>query len=82
MKSYTDNQTEVTLSGRNIAELLGDLVDKYPQIKTHIMDKNGDPRRFINLFINQINIKELDGINTKIVEGDYIILLPSISGGL
>jgi molybdopterin converting factor small subunit len=81
MKSYVNNQTEVHLHGETIDELLADLIIHYPQIKIHIMDKNGDLRRYINLFINKINIKELDAGKTKVREDDIILLLPSISGG-
>jgi MoaD family protein len=81
MKSYVDNQTEVKLTGSTVADALGDLILNYPRIKIHIMDKNGDLRRYINLFVNEVNINEINGFNTKLLEGDKIILLPSISGG-
>ena len=81
MKTYVNNQTEIDLSGSTIAESLGDLISRYPAIKPHIMDKNGDLRRYVNLFVNTTNIKDLDGVQTAIQENDKIILLPSISGG-
>ena len=81
MKSYVNNQTEVQLAGSTIAEALSDLTIRYPSIKPHIMDKNGDLRRYVNLFVNTINIKDLNGVQTAIQENDKIILLPSISGG-
>jgi adenylyltransferase/sulfurtransferase len=82
MKSYIDNQTDVQLYGCTIAEALDNLTTRYPAIKPHIMDKNGDLRRYVNLFINSTNIKDLDGVQTRVKENDKIILLPSISGGL
>jgi molybdopterin converting factor small subunit len=81
MKFYVENQTEVSLNGATVAEILNDLVTRYPAIKTHILDKNGDLRRYVNLFVNDANIKELAGVNTAVQEHDRIILLPSISGG-
>lgn len=81
MKSYVNNQTEVQLAGSTIAEALSDLTIRYPSFKPHIMDKNGDLRRYVNLFVNTINIKDLNGVQTSIQENDKIILLPSISGG-
>jgi molybdopterin synthase sulfur carrier subunit len=81
MKSYVENQTEVTLSGATIAEALNDLVTRHPAIKTHILDKNGELRRYVNLFVNDANIKDLGGVETLLGEADKIILLPSISGG-
>lgn len=81
MKIYVNNQVEIHLEGSTISEVLSDLTMRYPSIKPHIMDKNGDLRRYINLFINTTNIKDLDGVKTIIQENDKIILLPSISGG-
>ena len=81
MKTYVNNQVEIHLEGSTISEVLSDLTMRYPSIKPHIMDKNGDLRRYINLFINATNIKDLDGVKTILQENDKIILLPSISGG-
>lgn len=81
MKSYVENQTEVALSGATIAEALNDLVTRHPAIKVHIMDKNGALRRYVNLFVNEANIKDLNGLETPLNETDQVILLPSISGG-
>jgi adenylyltransferase/sulfurtransferase len=81
MKSYVDNQTEVTVTGETVACALADLVSRYPAIKTHIMDGKGELRRYVNLFVNNENIKTLDGMDTALKDGDQLILLPSISGG-
>ena len=81
MKSYVENQTEVSLSGATVAQVLNDLVTRHPAIRVHIMDKNGELRRYVNLFVNEANIKDLNGLDTPLEEADKIILLPSISGG-
>jgi molybdopterin synthase sulfur carrier subunit len=81
MKSYVENQTEVSLSGATVAQVLTDLVTRHPAIRIHIMDKKGELRRYVNLFVNDANIKELNGLETSLNETDKIILLPSISGG-
>jgi molybdopterin synthase sulfur carrier subunit len=81
MKSYVENQTEVSLSGATVAQVLNDLVTRHPAIRIQIMDKNGELRRYVNLFVNEANIKDLKGLETPLGEADKIILLPSISGG-
>jgi molybdopterin converting factor small subunit len=81
MKYYVDDQTDVPLNGNTVAEVISDLVTRYPSIKMHIMDKNGNLRRYINLFINHIDINDLNGMDTLVQMDDKIILLPSISGG-
>ena len=81
MKFYLAGQTELALDGATISEALSDLVTRYPAIKPHILDAHGKPRRYINLFVNQTNIKDLNGLETALQEQDKIVLLPSISGG-
>ncbi|MCX6083192.1 MAG: MoaD family protein [Chloroflexi bacterium] len=81
MKFYIEGQTEVLLHGLTVSDAISDLVTRYPAIKPHIMDNNGDLRRYINLFVNDTNIKDLNGLKTPIQDNDRIILLPSISGG-
>ena len=81
MKFYIEGQTEVLLHGLTVSDAISDLVTRYPAIKPHIMDNNGALRRYINLFVNDTNIKDLNGLKTPIQDNDRIILLPSISGG-
>jgi sulfur-carrier protein len=81
MKSYLDNQTEVALSGATVSEAVNDLVMRYPKFKTHILDGDGNLRRYINLFVNDENIKSLQGLETPLRADDKVLLLPSISGG-
>jgi molybdopterin converting factor small subunit len=81
MKYYVDNQTDVHVSGGTIAQALDNLTDRYPSIKTHIIDSQGRLRRHVNLFVNKENIRTLDGIDTVVKENDKIILMSSISGG-
>jgi len=81
MRYYVDNQAEVPLHGDTVRGLLEDLVGSYPGIKTHILDSSGNLRRYINLFVNQENIRDLQGLDTPLREDDQVVLLPSISGG-
>lgn len=81
MNYYVNGQTEVPVQGTTVAAVLNDLVERYPAIKTQILNKDGDLRRHVNLFINEANIKDLQGLETTVRETDRIILLPSISGG-
>ena len=81
MKFYVDNQTELSLNGATVREALADLTARYPAIQSHIFDSEGKVRRHVNLFVNENNIKTLDGLETKVSAEDKIILLPSISGG-
>src|SRR6185295_18757719 len=81
LRSYTSGQSEVNVSGLKISDVLTDLTTQYPTIKPHIFNDGGELRPFVNLFVGEHNIKDLQGIETPIKDGDRLILIPSIAGG-
>jgi MoaD family protein len=81
LKYYLDNQTEVPLAGETVGEVLRQLSGQYPQIQSHIFDKNGKMRRHINIFVNADNIRDLQGLGTTVAENDIVKILPSVTGG-
>lgn len=81
LRAYTNGQSDVTVSGSNISEALSDLTNQYPTIKPHLFTDGGDLRPFVNLFVGEHNIKDLQGVSTPIKDGEKIMLIPSIAGG-
>ena len=81
LRSYTSGQSEVNVSGSNISEALADLTKQFPAIKPHLFHEDGNLRPFVNLFVGENNIKDLQGIDTEIKDGEKIMLIPSIAGG-
>ena len=81
LRSYTDGQSEVSINGSNISDALTDLTAQYPGIKPHLFNDGGELRPFVNLFIGENNIKDLQGLDTPIKDGDRLVLIPSIAGG-
>lgn len=82
LRAYTSGQSEVNVNGASIAEALTDLTAQYPAIKPHLFNEGGDLRPFVNLFVGEKNIRDLQGVDTPINEGDRVMLIPSIAGGL
>ena len=78
---YTDKQTQFEVSGSTALEAVQDAVEKYPQLKFHVFDKNGNLRRHMYLFVNDVNVKELDGNETKVGEKDIVRILAAAAGG-
>jgi molybdopterin converting factor small subunit len=78
---YTEKQTQFEVSGVTALEAVRSAVEKYPQLKFHVFDKDGNLRRHIYLFVNDVNVKELDGNETKVGEGDVVRLLAAAAGG-
>ena len=81
LRSFTVNESEIELSGSNVSEVLDALIEKYPDVKKAIFDKDGNLRSFVNVFVDGENIKALDGFNTKVRDGAEIMLIPAIAGG-
>ena len=82
LRSYTNGQVEVTLSGSNVSEVMGQLVEKYPTLKPHLYNGDGQLRPFVNLFVGENNISDLQGLDTPLENNTRVILIPSIAGGL
>ena len=81
LRAYTDGQSEVIVTGSNISDVLADLTAQYPALKPHLFNEGGDLRPFVNLFVGESNIKDLQGVDTPIEDGQRIMLIPSIAGG-
>jgi molybdopterin converting factor small subunit len=81
LRPYTSGKSEVSVGGSNVAEALIDLTTQFPTIKPHLFNEGGELRPFVNLFLGENNIKDLQGVNTPITDGDKLVLIPSIAGG-
>jgi len=78
----TNNQSELSAEGETIADMLNSLESQYAGIKERICEENGTPRRFINIYLNEEDIRFLDGEKTAIKDGDEVSIIPAIAGGL
>ena len=81
MKFYVDNQTEFEVNGATVAEVLENLLARYPALKPHLYDANGELRRHFNIFVNGVHLRELNGLATELQTGDKVILMASAAGG-
>ena len=82
LMKLTDNQSEVTAEGATISEILNNLESQFSGIKERICDENGAPRRFINIYLNEEDIRFLEGESTAVKDGDEISIIPAIAGGV
>ena len=81
LRTYTSGKSEVDVNGANISEALADLTAQFPAIKPHLFNEKDELRPFVNLFVGEHNIKDLQGVETPIKDGDKLMLIPSIAGG-
>ena len=81
MKYYVDNQSEFSVDGATVAEVLDNILLRYPTLKTHLFDSNGNLRRHFNIFVNGVHLRDLSGMETSLNEDDKVILMASAAGG-
>ena len=81
LRNLTENQAEVQLEGATIKEVVSNLTVKFPAIKERVCDENGNVRRFINVYLNEEDIRFLKNADTEVKAGDEISLIPAIAGG-
>lgn len=81
LQKFTNNQATLECNGSNIAELIESLEQNCPGIKSRLCDEQGQPRRFLNLYVNSEDIRFLDGTETPLKEGDEVSIVPAVAGG-
>jgi molybdopterin synthase sulfur carrier subunit len=81
LQRLTDGQGEVACEGRTVTELLSNLEKRYPGVKERICDSDGKLRRFVNVFVNEEDIRFLQGDQTAVKDGDEVSIIPAIAGG-
>ena len=81
LRAYTDGRAEIDVAGTNVAEALAHLIEQYPALKAHLYSAEGQLRPFVNLFVGENSIQDLQGLQTPLDEGTRMILIPSIAGG-
>ncbi|HEY9372533.1 MoaD/ThiS family protein [Streptomyces sp.] len=81
LRTYTDGAKAVEGNGGTLAELFADLETRHTGIEARIVD-NGALRRFVNVYLNDEDVRFLDGIETKLTDGDNVTILPAVAGGM
>ena len=81
LRTYTDGEKAVTGEGGTLQELFDDIESRHAGIKERLVD-GGELRRFVNVYLNDEDVRFLDGITTKLSDGDSITILPAVAGGM
>jgi molybdopterin synthase sulfur carrier subunit len=80
LRTYTDGEKAVTGSGATLADLLDDLESRHSGLQARLIDE-GKLRRFVNVYLNDEDVRFLDGLATPVREGDVVTVLPAVAGG-
>lgn len=81
LRRHTDGVGSISCAASNLNELLSVLDEKFPELKPHLRDDKGQIRRFLNIYVNEEDIRFLGGPSYVFQEGDEVLLVPSIAGG-
>ncbi len=82
LRSYTGGKTEIAVEGNTVAEAMRSLTAQYPDLRQHLFNDAGQLRAFVNLFLNDEDIRHLQGVDTPLKDQDRLMLIPSIAGGV
>jgi molybdopterin synthase sulfur carrier subunit len=80
LRTYTGGEKIVTAEGSSLQELVANLDSSYPGIGERLLDESG-LRRFVNVYLNDEDVRFLDGLGTEVADGDSVTILPAVAGG-
>jgi adenylyltransferase/sulfurtransferase len=81
LRPYTDQKEAVEIEGARVRELLDNLTERYRDLRKHLFDDSGKLRSFVNVYVNEDDIRSLDRFETAVAETDVVSIVPSIAGG-
>ena len=81
LRPLTKGQGEVESAAANIVDMIGSLHATYPGLTNRLCDEKGDLRRFVNIYVNEEDIRFLNGKETSLKDGDEVSIVPAIAGG-
>ena len=81
LRKLTDNQESIEVESNTIGGAIDELEGKFPGIKERLVDEEGEIRRFVNVYVNEEDIRFLENQDTPLKEGDDISIIPAIAGG-
>jgi MoaD family protein len=80
LRPYTDGARAVEGKGDTLRDLIADLESRHPGLQARIVE-DGALRRFVNIYLNDEDVRFLDGIDTALTDGDVVTVLPAVAGG-
>ena len=81
LRTYTGGQAEVTAEGGTLAEVLADLDRNYQGIGARVLDEEGRLRRFVNVYVNDDDVRFAEGLQTPTPDGAGVSIIPAVAGG-
>jgi MoaD family protein len=81
LRAAANGDTAVTVGGSTVGEVVDSLVTRFPAMKPNLIADDGTLHRFVNVYVNDEDVRYLDRLDTTVAEGDEISILPAVAGG-
>jgi molybdopterin synthase sulfur carrier subunit len=81
LRPYTQGASEVSVEGSTLSEVLESLDTSYPGIKGRVLDDSGELRRFVNVYVDNDDVRFAEGLQTSIKDGGQVSIIPAVAGG-
>ena len=81
LRPSVGGEREVSADGSNVGEVLRSLVETHTETQDQIFGADGDLNRYVNVYLNDEDVRVLDGLDTPVGEGDVLVILPAMAGG-
>ena len=81
LRTYTQDQSQVTAEGATLTEVLDSLETSFPGIKARVVDEQGALRRFVNIYVAEEDVRFAKGLDTPTPDGAQVSIIPAVAGG-
>ena len=81
IQKAVDGQRQVAADGNTVGEVIANLESRYPGFRATVMDDSGQLHRFVNIYVNDEDVRFLNGLDSVIADKDSITILPAVAGG-
>jgi len=81
LQAHTGGQAEVEAAGANVGEVLRALTAAHPDTEAQLFGEEGDLNRYVNVYLNDEDVRVLSGLDTAVADGDTVVILPAMAGG-
>jgi MoaD family protein len=81
LRSSTGGEKEVDAQGGNVGEVLRELAQRHPETERQLFGEDGSLNRYVNVYLNDEDVRVLDGLETPVTESDTLVILPAMAGG-
>ena len=81
LRGSVGGEKEVQASGGNVRDVLRDLASQHPETESQLFSEDGELNRYVNVYLNDEDVRVLDGLDTSVSDSDTIVILPAMAGG-